>query len=209
MLVLDVGSYDGQDGLAWHAKGYDVIAFEPKRDLYEALVERTKHLAQATPFFRVVNKAVSCTDGEVEFHLCVSGGASSILPFKPDAVLDAHWSPDRTDIHSAGVSYTVQSTRLDTFLESEGLADRPLYVHIDAQGVDLDVLKSLGRYISNVRAGVLETCYSLEKAIYSAQTDTVLTVQAWLAGVGCMVERVSPNDVTGCECNVYFSRIST
>lgn len=207
MLVIEVGSYNGEDGLAWHSKGYNVIAFEPKKDLYEAIVKKTQHLANAKPFFRVVNKAVSLVDGEVDFHICAAGGASSVLPFKSDEELNKHWTPARTDIHYSGESYKVQSIRLDTFLEQEGLTDKKIdYIHVDAQGVDLDVLKSLGKYISNLQAGVVETCYSVDKAIYATQTDDVRKVQFWLFDNGFIVNQVQSNDVTNCECNVHFRR---
>jgi FkbM family methyltransferase len=207
MVVLDVGSFNGDDGLAWYTKGYNVIAFEPKRDLYESLAAKMQHLATRTPYFHVVNKAVSLTDGEVDFHLCAAGGASSILPFKSDPELDKHWTPRRTDMRYSGVSYKVSSTRLDPFLEEAGLANEPIeYLHVDAQGVDLDVLKSLGRYIANVQAGVVETCYQLDKAIYATQTDDVQGVWKWLTEQGFTVDRIQPNDDTKCECNVYFRK---
>jgi FkbM family methyltransferase len=152
---------------------------------------------------------VSLVDGEIDFHLCTAGGASSILPFKSDSELEAHWTAQRTDIRYSGTSYKVSSTRLDTFLEESGLTAEPIeYLHVDAQGVDLDVLKSLGTYINNVRAGVVETCYQLDKAIYATQKDDVLAVTSWLAAQGFMIERVESNDVTRCECNVFFRRIA-
>jgi len=77
---------------------------------------------------------------------------------------------------------------------------------VDAQGVDLDVLKSLGRYAKNVRKGVVETCLSLDKAIYTEQKADLLAVKHWLTSNGFTVDSVAPNDPTGCECNVYFSR---
>ena len=48
------------------------------------------------------------------------------------------------------------------------------YLHIDAQGCDFDVLKSLGQYISNVKEGVLETAYTYDKTIYVEQIENTL-----------------------------------
>ena len=203
MLMIEVGSYDGSDSIRFHNMGYDVIAFEPKKDLYDAIVKRTESL----PRYRVVNKAVSLVNGEIDFHLCADGGASSILPFKSDDELNKHWTPQRYDIHYSGTSYKVQSTRLDTFLEENGLTETSIdYLHIDAQGADLDVMKSLGQYVSRVKEGVLETCYSLDKAIYSGQNDDVDSVRLWLINNGFAITHIEPNDVTNCECNVYFKR---
>lgn len=201
--MIEVGSFDGSDSLVFYNRGYEVFTFEPKKDLFHALKIKTGHLSGYTP----INKAVSLVDGELDFHICVQGGASSILPFKSDAELDTHWTPARKDIHYSGISYKVQSTRLDTFFEENGLTTRNIdYIHIDAQGSDLDVLRSAGKYISNIQSGVLETCYSLEKSIYSEQRDDLNAVKSWLESNGFVIERVVPNDPTGCECNVYFKR---
>lgn len=201
--MIEVGSFDGADSLAFYKQGYQVFTFEPKKDIYETLKKKTEHLSGYTP----INKAVSIVDGEIDFHICMEGGASSIFPFKEDDELNRHWTPARQDIHYSGNSYKVQSTRLDTFLEEYNLTSHDIdYLHIDAQGADLDVLRSLGKYISNVRRGVLETCYSLEKAIYREQRDDVNVVKSWLEKNGFVIERVVPNDVTYCECNVYFRR---
>jgi FkbM family methyltransferase len=203
MLMIEVGSFNGEDSLTFHEKGYTVFTFEPKQDLYDALASRTLNL----PNYTVINKAVSLVDGEIDFHICVEGGASSILPFKSDDELNRHWTTARQDIHYSGTSYKVQSTRLDTFIEENGLTNTSIdYLHVDAQGADLDVLKSVGKYISNVKAGVVETCYSTEKAIYSNQTDDLTAVLSWLGANGFAIERVAENDVTHCECNVYFKR---
>jgi FkbM family methyltransferase len=201
MLLIEVGGFDGSDSLHFYEQGYTVITFEPERALYAALAAKTAHLQN----YRVVNKAVSLTNGTTDFYVCKSGGASSILPFKSDEELNAHWTAQRTDIHYSGVSYPVETTRLDTFLEANGLTTTPIdYLHVDAQGADLDVLRSLGVYISNVRRGVVETCYSLDKAIYASQRDDLTAVKHWIASHGFEIERIESNDREGCECNVYF-----
>jgi FkbM family methyltransferase len=147
--LIEVGAYDGTDSLRYHANGYRVYTFEPKTDLYENLVKNTQHLSNYT----VIKKAVSQTDGKTQFNICNRGGASSILPFRPNHELIQTWTANRTDIHFSGLSYEVETIRLDTFIEQTGLQDTIIdMIHIDAQGVDLECLKSLGKYISNVKA---------------------------------------------------------
>lgn len=78
------------------------------------------------------------------------GGASSILKFKDNETLIKHWGKNCSDIHYSGLSYEVETTRLDTFIEEQGLVNTIIdFIHIDAQGVDLDCLKSVGKYIKN------------------------------------------------------------
>lgn len=203
-LLLEVGAYNGADSLQYHSKGYRVFTFEPKKDLYSSLVEKTKHLSNYT----VIPKAVSLENGITKFHICKFGGASSILPFRSEDELKKTWSEKRTDIHYSGESYDVETTRLDTFIEENHLETTPIdFLHIDAQGVDLDCLKSLGKYISNVQAGVVETVKEKEKSIYIGQDEnTFQNVEEFLTKHGFRITNVESNDVTQCEYNVYFQR---
>jgi FkbM family methyltransferase len=152
---------------------------------------------------------VSLNNGTTTFNICKSGGASSILPFRCEAELINTWSSARTDIHYSGISYEVETTRLDTFIEENNLQNVVIdFIHIDAQGVDLDCLKSLGIYIKNVMAGVVETVLDENKSIYVGQsTNTYKNIEIFLKVNGFVIENVVSNDHTHCEYNVYFKRI--
>jgi FkbM family methyltransferase len=171
-LLIEVGSFDGTDSLKkFYNDGYKVYTFEPNTDLFKDLFERTKYLKDYT----VINKAVSLTNGRQKFNICRSGGASSLLTFKSNKELRKHWSSVRTDIQYSGISYDVDTIRLDTFIEENSLQNTKIdLLHIDAQGVDLDVLKSLGKYLKNVSEGVLETAFSSDKTIYVEQCENIL-----------------------------------
>ena len=202
--LIEVGAFDGSDSLRYHNEGYVVYTFEPKKDLFEDLVNKTKHLTNYT----VIPKAVSLVDGTTQFNICKSGGASSILPFRSEEELIKTWSIYRTDIHYSGISYEVETIRLDTFIESNNLNNTIIdFIHIDAQGVDLDVLKSLGKYINNVMAGVVETVKDKDKSIYIDQNNNTLdSVQEFLLSNGFIINNIESNDNTECEYNVYFTR---
>ena len=115
--LIEVGACDGADSLEYHKNGYTVYTFEPKKDLFENLVNKTKGLSN----FTVIPKAVSLKNGVTQFNICKSGGASSILPFRPAEELNKTWGHIRTDIHYSGISYDVETTRLDTFIEEYNL----------------------------------------------------------------------------------------
>jgi FkbM family methyltransferase len=202
--LIEVGAYDGRDSLNYYNKGYVVYTFEPKKDLFQNLVDATKHLENYT----VINKAVSLKNGTATFNICKEGGASSILPFRPEIELVKNWTANRTDIHFSGISYDVQTTRLDTFIEEYELQTRIIdFIHIDAQGVDLDCLKSLGIYISNVKEGVVETVKDVNKSIYIGQEDNTLeNVKEFLSMNGFEITQICSNDSTNCEYNVYFKK---
>ena len=199
-LLIEVGAFDGHDSLRWHAKGYKVLTFEPKRDLYEKLSLKTSGLSD----YEVVNKAISLIDGIVKFNICKSGGASSLLEFKCEEELIKHWGSGRTDVHFSGESYHVESTTLKKAIEERNLQMETIaFLHVDAQGVDLDVLKSLGPYIKNVKEGVIECAISAEKAIYKEQSSIMGDCKDWLTSNGFSVLNVTPND-HGCEYNISF-----
>lgn len=202
--LIEVGAFDGSDSLRFYNNGYRVYTFEPKKDLYESLVNRTAHLDNYT----VIPKAVCLTNGTTQFNICNAGGASSILPFRSADELNDTWSPSRTDIHYSGTSYDVETIRLDTFIEQNGLENTQIdYIHIDAQGVDLECLMSLGKYINNVNEGVIETVINQNKSIYTTQTVNIFdNVKKFLDDNNFIITNIQSNDSTGCEYNVFFKR---
>lgn len=201
-LLIEVGSYDGYDSLKFYNEGFKVYTFEPKKDLYEALSERTRNMENYT----VINKAVCLENGITKFNICKSGGASSILEFKDDSELERHWTSNRKDIQYSGLSYDVETIRLDTFIEKEGLENSIIdYIHIDAQGVDFECLMSLGKYIKNVKEGVLETVIDINKSIYSNQImNTFENIKSFLENNNFEIIGLDKNDITDCEYNVRF-----
>lgn len=201
--LIEVGAFDGSDSLKFYRKGYTVYTFEPKKDLFRNLVNKTRFF----PNYTVIPKAVSLVNGITKFNICKEGGASSILPFRPEEELNKTW-PNRTDVQFSGLSYDVETTRLDTFIESYGLQNTTIdFIHIDAQGVDLDCLKSLGKYIANVQAGVIETVIDKNKSIYLNQDDNTLdNVNQFLLANGFKITKVENNDPTNCEYNVFFEK---
>lgn len=203
--LIEVGTYDGSDSLNFYRNGYRVYTFEPKKDLYKNLVDKTSHLENYT----VIPKAVSLINGITNFNVCKEGGASSILQFRSDEELNRTWTSNRPDVHYSGISYEVETTRLDTFIEENNLQDTIIdYIHIDAQGVDLECLKSLGIYIKNVMSGVVETVIDINKSIYVNQNEnTYENVEKFLLENGFKITGVHHNDITNCEYNVYFERI--
>ena len=200
-LLIEVGAYNGSDSIKYYNSGYIVYTFEPNKDLYEKIKEYTKHLIN----YNIYNKAVCLTDGTANFNIASEqSGASSLLEFKNNEELNKYWE-SRTDIYYSGISYKVETTRLDTFIEENNLQNNIIdFIHIDAQGVDLDVLKSLGKYLINVKEGVVETVFDLNKSIYSNQTNNISELKIFLKENNFSIFRTEPNDHTNCEYNIFF-----
>lgn len=203
-ILFEVGAFDGKDSLNFHKQGYVVYTFEPKKDLYENLKNKTKHLKN----YNVYNKAVYHENCTKKFNICKQGGASSILEFKSNEELIKHWTNKRTDIHYSGLSYDVECIRLDNFIENENLQNNFIdYLHIDAQGVDYEVLLSLGKYLKNVKKGVVETVKDNSKSIYKDQINNVDVLTKFLTENNFIVEKIVSNDPTNCEFNLHFRNL--
>ena len=105
---------------------------------------------------------------------------------------------------AAGVDPT--AVRMLAWAAERGL-DRLVVVNrIDAQGVDLKVMASLGEYIKILNRGMLETASSKSVALYKGQ-HTIEDVVLFLVRHGFEIERLTPNDVHCNEVNVIYKRI--
>lgn len=216
VIVLDVGSMDGQQGLEKIAEltnkhndpDYRLYAFEAHPKYAE---EIRKKFAAISPWCVLVPKAASDVNGEASFHLCKRHGASSLLKFKDNDTLGQYW-PGRDDIQYSGNSVPVETIRLDTFVEQYNISKID-YLNLDAQGMDLPVLKSLGKYISIVQEGCCEAAYNEKAAIYEGQQSYFHDIVAWLEGNGFEVYKHEVNATAKTtdpnwynEYNVYFRR---
>lgn len=114
-----------------------VFAFEPN----SKITENIKNLPNN---YILINKAVSLVDGIHDFYIHSDTWSSSLNNWGDGP----RWGTlQKTE---------VISIRLDTFLKEKNIKSID-YIHIDAQGGDLDVLKSLGNYIQKVSEGVCES----------------------------------------------------
>lgn len=212
-ICIEVGSHDGADTHGIHSRfNLPIYGFEPHPHFFTIATESTKHLHPPVKIFQM---AVSGEDKEaITLNESRAGGAHSILPFRPDSELDAVWI-SRSDVQFSGRTFTVPCTRLDTFLQTQGFSDPAAltieYIHIDAQGVDLEVLMSLGKFLPCVQAGVLETAAHAGTSIYVGQQNTLTSCTEALKAVGFEKTTANPNDASGpsgspCEYNINFSR---
>jgi FkbM family methyltransferase len=211
-FVFDVGANNGDSTKELlNDPDVELYAFEPNPILFDDL----KKLQAANPRYHPYPLAIGEKDEETVFHLAgpidplhplnhqegVSNyGCSSLLPFS-ETVQD-EW-PDRSDFHSFA-SLPILSVRLDTFLEKTGISHID-YLHIDAQGMDLAVLRSLGRFLANVDKGVLEAPINDKKKIYEG-SHTCEEAILFLLNNNFRITDIEKNDSLGNEVNIYFQR---
>lgn len=209
-VVVDVGANNGES--TWHFLDdptVELYAFEPNPILYNDLCKK----AQTNSRYHPIKAAISEENGEAAFHLAgaivkenpfihIQGvsnyGCSSLLPFSE--TVEKEWK-DRPDFKSF-CDVNVMTMRLETFIEMYSIPSID-YLHIDAQGMDLSVMKSLGKYMSLVKEGVLEAPISNKKKIYDG-SHTCEEAILFLIQNGFQITDIQKNDGDGNEVNIFF-----
>lgn len=211
-IILDIGANDGTFGVN-HLKNWpndQVYCFEPNPKMIELIKQRTVGLDVI-----ICPMAVSDYCGETTFNIDSLGdsGCSSLLEFQEG--LETTWQ--RRDDLKVTSQITCQVTTLEAFMDKHGLT-RIDYIHIDAQGSDLCVLRGCGKYLPNIRAGDMETARDTTVSLYKDQHILVDCLD-FLFQNGFVVTKVEPNDFhgntipnSGCtlrdcnEANIFFTR---
>lgn len=192
-IYFDVGANDGSSSQFWKDQGHTVYAFEPNPWFHQTLIHRGYNLCKA---------AVSDFNGKAKFHVCDTHdrGCSSLLEVSEAGKTE--WG-GRTDMLPV-TEIEVDVIRLDTFMQQNSI-EWIDYLHCDAQGSDLAVLKGLGSMIDKVRAGVVEAAQKYD-ILYVGQ-NTAEETMTFLTENGFRIERVLGNDVQGNEINISFIRV--
>ena len=123
-----------------------VYAFEPD-------VSIASHRYSLLPNFIVLPMAVTETDGFREFHINSNPRTSSLLPLDEVGLKKWRGADGLRTVRRS----VVPTVRLDTFMDALGIKSVD-YLKIDAQGHDLEVVRSLGDRFCDVSEIRLEAC---------------------------------------------------
>lgn len=201
-VFFDVGACRGDRFDAELAKdpNVTVMVFEPDPGLAEVI--RVKY--GPFPNYQLVQAAVSNYNGKAQFNRAWTGdfGTGSLCKYSEG--LDKTW-PGRTDFDSFE-QVEVDVMRLDEFCQKNGVTEID-YLHVDAQGHDLEVLMGLGDMIRIVKEGCIEMPLNETVKLYKEQKYDVSDAYFWLIGHGFGVERMEMNDPEGNEINMFFKRL--
>jgi len=143
---IDVGAHCG-DASLWQAQqnpGLKVYAFEPNLRAAASLIGQT-------PNFVVIPMAVAESDGQGQFHMNTFAAASSLLPMDEEA--RKAWIGGQT-LQVETVA-TVATIRMDTFMNLFNISSVD-FLKIDAQGMDLAVVRSAGSRLRDIHKVMLE-----------------------------------------------------
>lgn len=211
-IIFDIGANNGESTSSY-LKDPDVelYAFEPNPFLFRDISE----IYGVNPRYHPFQLAIGDKEGTMNFHLAgpvdpnnvlahrkgmSNWGCSSLLNFSES--VQEEWE-GRPDFKSVGI-FPVEVSRLDSFVKKHSIPYID-YLHIDAQGMDLRVLQSLGEKLSIVRAGVLEAPINERKKIYT-ESHTCSEAILFLLNNGFRLVDIEKNDPEGNEVNIYFKR---
>lgn len=205
-LVIDVGANQGGFALEIAARnpGVLVLAFEPIPELCDAIAAKLaeRKLDNVTLLTLAADKVPRTANFHVSTH--DDCGVSSLLSFDQTQINGDEYWQRRKDLYFDR-SIEVSVVRLDSIPEIQRAA-RIRFIKIDAQGVDLEVLESLGEHLARVEAGMLEVPATLESRLYDGETHDVHAVLVRLEALGFRLYALKPNDHAAKEFNVFFCR---
>tara|TARA_B100000029_G_scaffold514511_1_gene617639 strand:- start:5979 stop:6779 length:801 start_codon:yes stop_codon:yes gene_type:complete len=164
--AFDVGADDGFHGImfAFMNPKVKVFAFEPIRGSKSKII---KNLRKIEKFFKlkiknykIINTAISDFNGTHIFYETDYGVASSLL--KPEKKLNKFWEDTTDHLFKTVVKgtktkkrYKVKVLTLEKFCKTNSIKIIN-YLHVDAQGHDLRVIKGLKGFKKNLIEGVAE-----------------------------------------------------
>jgi len=201
-FYFDVGANNGKTLLEYakQSKNNIVYAFEPVAEMIEKIKENTKTLDN----FKIIPKAVSDYNGKTTFNVAGKNdwGCSSLHHFQDKDILDNIWGKNAFSFTN---NIQTEVTRLDTFCKENNITDIE-YIHIDAQGCDLEVLIGLGDLIKNVKAGRLEAALDHQTKLYNEQKYVMSDIIKFLVSNKFNIQNITTNNDYYNEFNIDFSK---
>ena len=151
-VFIDVGCNRGQYAFSWlNIPDVKIFAFEPNQELFEVLKQ------QESDKFKVFNYAIGTEEGVNKFNIGENDATSSLKNF-------AEGYTHLTYSHTVDVNVI----RLDTFCKENGITHIE-YIKVDAQGSDLDVLKSMGEYLNVTTTIMVEAFINNDEDVYEGE----------------------------------------
>lgn len=146
-VVFDVGAHSGQYAQTMRALGYrgHIISFEPLPAPFSLL----KKAAARDPSWEPVNAALGDVDGEITMHVSGNSQSSSVLEMLPTHESAA---PESAYVGTCQVRMTTLANAIGTY----SAPGQPLFLKVDAQGYEEQVLDGAGDALQQVEGVQLE-----------------------------------------------------
>lgn len=201
---IEVGANQGTDTDRFIEQYDRVFAFEPIQELCNKLWEKYRFNSKVMVF----PWAIDIENAFKNFNVSIGydWGSSSLFDFDYDNLRGGNWVSDDPDFYRGDMethhSYLVPTITLYDFVTMYNI-NKIDYLHIDAQGNDINVLRSLKHKINIVEAGILEVGCGLD--IYKNTDNRVETAITFLNENGFKITN-SFVQTEGHEINLFFER---
>jgi FkbM family methyltransferase len=150
-LVVDVGANEGQYARRLRADGYAgrILSLEPLAEAFSRLSES----AGADDLWTCRRLAAGTVDGSTEINVAANSWSSSLL-----AMDERHIAAAPESAYVA--RETVTLTRLDSLVPELIRPDDAIFLKIDVQGAELEVLQGAERVLRQVQALEVELSFA-------------------------------------------------
>jgi len=181
--VLDVGAHYGDFGTWLRGIGYAglIVSFEPVAENFAVLEERSGRDTR----WHAHQTALGSTAGTAELHLFSGNTFHSFLE-------SSDYGRERftTRMHVER-SEVVRVERLEDILDGlvRDLADPAIFLKVDTQGFDLEVVRGLGTKVDRIRALQVEMAV---RPIYEGTSNLVMDAWPELDRLGFRVSAMFP-----------------
>lgn len=145
--IIDVGANIGQYGTELRNIGYSgqIISFEPTREAFEKLSKCAKN----DPLWKVFHSSLGERDGKADINISKNSVSSSILDSLPELVESA---PEASFIKKEEIDIK----KLDSIFESLDLKNKNVYMKIDTQGYESQVLEGSKNTLPKIKGVQIE-----------------------------------------------------
>ncbi len=201
-IIFDVGANDASSTINYAKASPNniVYAFEPNPELCNLIKEKTANL----PNYILTPKAVSDFNGTAKFNVTQrhGQGCSSLFDYTDNINTIWHGKEHRFEVTKI---INVEVATIERFIEEQSI---PIvdYFHCDAQGADLKILKSFGKYLTLLQAGVVEASRLPETSTYKID-NTFDSLKKFLTENNFEITDIH-SDRRKNEWNVYFKKLS-
>lgn len=208
-IIFDIGANEGNDGLAFSLLFRDCIiyAFEPNQELVKIIKSNKKKLEEKIGYklnnYKLFNQAISNRNTKINFNISKNIGAHSLYDFNKNLYkLKRH-----QDGYEVLKKTKVNVIKLSSFLKNKKFR-RIRYLHCDAQGSDINVLKSLRKNIKYLDYGVVEVSAKKDGNLYKNSNNNLFNLKKFLKKKNFLIYKIESNDIYDNELNINFKNKS-
>ena len=200
-VILEVGSHNGVDGLALALLNpyIMVYSFEPNYQINQISLLNKKKIEKYFSIkirnHKIIQKAVSNYNKSAFFYISNETLLSSLNKFNKKNIFKNEFKK----------KIKIKTIRLDSFCKQKDIKNI-LFLHIDTQGSDLNVLKGLGLYRKKVISGILETAKNKKIQRYENEStlhDVIKNFKRWQ-----YIIKKKEKNFNDFEYNVYFKNLN-